>query len=68
MSRPHRPADNIFIETFWQTMKMEMGKISAFTKNQVDMMFDYYFYYYNHLLKGAKPRFEGSLSLWERGE
>ncbi|WP_331852446.1 IS3 family transposase [Aedoeadaptatus ivorii] len=64
MSRPHRPADNIFIETFWQTMKVEMGKISAFTKNQVDMMFDYYFYYYNHLRPHSSIGYKTPMEEW----
>ena len=32
MSRPHTPVDNRFIETFWKTMKTEIGKTDLLNK------------------------------------
>lgn len=49
MSRPHRPADNIFIETFWKTMKTEIGQTRMLTEEQYFMIIEYYMHYYNHL-------------------
>lgn len=48
MSRPHRPVDNRFIETFWKSMKVEMGKLDLLTVQTYCMVVDYYIYYYNH--------------------
>lgn len=48
MSRPYTPADNCFIETFWKTMKVEMGKLDLLTPETYRMVADYYIYYYNH--------------------
>lgn len=49
MSRPHKPVDNRFIETFWKSMKVEMGKLNLLTENTYKMVVDYYIYYYNNL-------------------
>lgn len=49
MSRPHKPIDNRFIETFWKTMKVELGKTCLLTEQTYAMVADYYFYYYNNL-------------------
>ena len=49
MSRPHKPIDNRFIETFWKTMKIEMGKTDLLNEYTYKMVTDYYIYYYNNL-------------------
>lgn len=48
MSRPHTPADNRFIETFWKTMKVEIGKTSHLTPELYRLVVDYYIHYYNY--------------------
>lgn len=49
MSRPHKPVDNCFIETFWKSMKVELGKIDLLTEQTYRMVIEYYVYYYNNL-------------------
>ena len=49
MSRPHTPADNIYIETFWKTMKTEIGNVDDLTEQEYYLIMDYYEYYYNFL-------------------
>lgn len=49
MSRPHKPVDNRFIETFWKSMKVEMGKLDHLTQETYRMVVEYYIYYYNNL-------------------
>ena len=49
MSRPHKPIDNRFIETFWKSMKVELGKTCLLTEQTYRMVIDYYIYYYNNL-------------------
>ena len=49
MSRPYRPVDNRFIETFWKSMKVEMGKVDLLNVQTYCMVVDYYIHYYNHL-------------------
>ena len=49
MSRPHTPIDNRFIETFWKSMKTEIGKVSHLSVDSFLLILDYYEYYYNHL-------------------
>lgn len=49
MSRPHKPIDNRFIETFWKSMKVELGKTNLLTEQTYRMVVDYYIYYYNNL-------------------
>lgn len=59
MSRPHKPVDNCFIETFWKSMKIEMGKTDLLTEQTYRMVVEYYIYYYNnlrpHSTLGYKP-------------
>ena len=59
MSRPYKPIDNRFIETFWKSMKVELGKTSLLTEQTYRMVVDYYIYYYNnlrpHSTLGYKP-------------
>ena len=49
MSRPHKPVDNRFIETFWKSMKVELGKLDHLTQETYRMVVEYYIYYYNNL-------------------
>lgn len=49
MSRPHKPVDNCFIETFWKSMKVELGKTDLLTEQTYRMVMEYYVYYYNNL-------------------
>ena len=48
MSRPHTPADNCFIETFWKSMKTEIGKVEHLTPEQYMLIMAFYRHYYNH--------------------
>lgn len=48
MSRPYKPVDNRFIETFWKTMKIELGNVSQLTEQLYRMVVEYYIYYYNN--------------------
>ena len=48
MSAPHKPNENQFIETFWKTAKTEIGATKHLTKEQLEMVLDYYVYYYNN--------------------
>ena len=48
MSRPHTPADNCFIETFWKSMKTEIGKVDHLTPEQYMLIMAFYRHYYNH--------------------
>lgn len=47
MSRPHTPSDNCFIETFWKSMKTEIGKVAHLSVEQYMFVMDYYKHYYN---------------------
>ncbi len=49
MSRPHKPVDNVYIETFWKTLKVEIGKLDLLNEQTYAMVIEYYIYYYNHL-------------------
>lgn len=49
MSRPRKPVDNCFIETFWKSMKVELGKTDLLTEQTYRMVVEYYVYYYNNL-------------------
>ena len=49
MSRPHKPVENCFIETFWKSMKVELGKTDLLTEQTYHMVVEYYVYYYNNL-------------------
>ena len=49
MSRPHKPIDNRFIETFWKSMKVELGQTVLLNEQTYRMVVDYYIYYYNNL-------------------
>ena len=49
MSRPHTPRDNRYIETFWHTMKTEIGPVKWMTDEEYKMIVEYYEYYYNYL-------------------
>lgn len=47
MSRPHKPVDNCYIETFWKSLKTEIGKVEQYTKETFEMILKYYWRYYN---------------------
>ncbi len=49
MSRPHTPIDNVYIETFWKSMKTEIGKTGHLTEENYKLVCDYYVYYYNNI-------------------
>ena len=49
MSRPHTPVDNRFIETFWKSMKTEVGKVKYLTVDSYLMILEYYEHYYNYI-------------------
>lgn len=49
MSRAHKPVDNISIETFWKSMKTEIGETRHLTKETLGVIVAYYEYYYNNL-------------------
>lgn len=47
MSAPHTPNDNQYIETFWKSMKTEIGNTKNMTEEQLTQVIKYYEYYYN---------------------
>ena len=47
MSAPHSPNENQYIETFWKTMKTEIGDTKHLTREQLIMVINYYIHYYN---------------------
>ena len=48
MSRPHTPRDNRYIETYWHTMKTEIGPVGRLTVEEYMMIMEYYEHYYNY--------------------
>lgn len=48
MSRPHTPADNCYIETFWKSMKIEIGKVDHLNIDEYKAIIEYYRHYYNN--------------------
>lgn len=48
MSRPHTPIDNVYIETFWESMKVEIGEVKGLTMQEYMIILEFYEYYYNH--------------------
>lgn len=48
MSRPHTPGDNCYIESFWKSMKIEIGDVSYLTSEEYMLVVSFYRYYYNH--------------------
>lgn len=47
MSRPYKPVDNVYIETFFKTMKTEIGYIKKYTIKEYKMVVEYWMNYYN---------------------
>lgn len=47
MSRPHKPCDNSQIETFWKSMKVEIGQTDDYTDEEMELVAKYYAHYYN---------------------
>lgn len=62
MSRPHTPVDNIFIETFWKTMKTEIGQPKAFSEDQYFIVVEYYMHYYNYLRPHSTLNYKAPLA------
>jgi putative transposase len=48
MSAPHSPNENQYIETFWKTLKTEIGSAKHFTRDELRKVLDYYVDYYNN--------------------
>jgi transposase InsO family protein len=66
MSRPHTPVDNRFIETFWKSMKVEMGKTNLLNSETYSMVVDYYIYYYNNLRPHSTLGYRAPLEVFPR--
>ena len=63
MSRPHTPVDNRFIETFWKSMKVEIGKLSLLNEYTYAMVVDYYINYYNNVRPHSSLGYKAPLAL-----
>ena len=48
MSAPYCSCENSQIETFWKTLKTEIGATNHFTKHQASLVLAYYAHYYNN--------------------
>lgn len=46
-SAPHHPNNNQYIESFWHTLKTEIGTSNNRTKEQLKMIINYYIDFYN---------------------
>ncbi len=46
-SKPHTPNDNQYIESYWKTMKTEIGKCHEYTQEEFELVARYYVKYYN---------------------
>ena len=66
MSRPHTPVDNRFIETFWKSMKVEMGQTKLLNLETYSMVVDYYIYYYNNLRPHSSLGYRAPLESFPR--
>ena len=49
ISRPYKPNDNQYIESFWHTMKTEIGTMKRMTYEEVEKVIEYYVHYYNNI-------------------
>lgn len=47
MSRPYKPVDNVYIETFFKSMKTEIGYVKKYTIKEYKMVVEYWMNYYN---------------------
>lgn len=47
MSLPYSPNNNQYIESFWKTMKTEIGPTEYFTMEEAKMVIEYYIMFYN---------------------
>lgn len=67
MSAPHRPNENQYIETFWKTLKTEIGETKNWTRAELKIVLEYQMMYYNmeriHTTIGNIPPMEKRL-LW----
>ena len=66
MSRPHTPIDNRFIETFWTSLKIEIGKVKHLNEQTYTMVMKYYVYYYNHLRPHSSLNYETPMESYLR--
>jgi transposase InsO family protein len=48
MSAPYCSYQNAMIETFWKTLKVEIGETKHLTKEELIMVLEYQVYYYNN--------------------
>ncbi len=62
MSRPHKPVDNVYIETFWKTLKIEIGKLDLLNETTYAMVIEYYVYYYNHIRPHSSLNYQPPLA------
>lgn len=46
-SQPGNPHHNQYIESFWKTMKIEIGKTERIGLKDLEQVIDYYIHYYN---------------------
>lgn len=58
MSRPYTPVDNVFIETFWKSLKTEIGNLSLLNEYTYSMVVEYYIHYYNNLRPHSSLNYE----------
>lgn len=47
-SKPRSPWHNQYIESFWKTMKVEIGRIDNMSIKDLKIVIEYYIYYYNN--------------------
>lgn len=47
-SKPRTPWHNQYIESFWKTMKVEIGRTEKMKREDLRKVIDYYIYYYNN--------------------
>ena len=46
-SQPGNPHHNQYIESFWKTMKIEIGETKRMNLKDLEQVIDYYIHYYN---------------------
>lgn len=47
-SKPRSPWHNQYIESFWKTMKVEIGRTDKMSMKDLRIVIEYYIYYYNN--------------------
>ncbi len=63
MSRPYCAVDNTYIETFWKTMKTEIGSIKKYTVAEYMLIMDYYWDYYNYRRPHSSLDYEAPIKI-----